>query len=104
MSLKPLITQSHESLTRTVQVFGQPWLLFSLVLLVHNVFAATQDVAIDALAVSVLPEEERGTANGFMFGGAYLGQAIGGSGALFLAGAIGFPRTPSSPCAPPSRS
>ena len=37
------------------------------------------DVAIDALAVSVLPEDERGSANGFMFAGASIGQAIGGS-------------------------
>lgn len=99
LMIATLLVAMRIELTRTVQVFGQPWLLFSLVLLVHNVFAATQDVAIDALAVSVLPEEERGTANGFMFGGAYLGQAIGGSGALFLAGAIGFPDTFLAVCA-----
>jgi MFS transporter, PAT family, beta-lactamase induction signal transducer AmpG len=67
--------------------------LFTLLILVHNVFAATQDVAIDALAVNVLREDERGLANGLMFGGAYLGQAVGGSGVLFLAPAIGFPNT-----------
>ncbi len=58
--------------------------LFTLIILVHNCFAATQDVAIDALACSVLSEKERGLANGMMFGGAYLGQAVGGSGVLFL--------------------
>jgi PAT family beta-lactamase induction signal transducer AmpG len=52
--------------------------LFTAVIFVHNVFAATQDVAIDALAVQVLRPDERGTANGFMFGGQGLGQAIGG--------------------------
>ena len=41
-------------------------------------------MAIDALAVRVLPENERGIANGFMFGASYLGQAVGGSGALLL--------------------
>ena len=55
-----------------------------MLILIHNAFAATQDVAIDALAVNVLREDERGLANGLMFGGAYLGQAIGGSGVLFL--------------------
>jgi MFS transporter, PAT family, beta-lactamase induction signal transducer AmpG len=67
--------------------------LFSAIILIHNVFSATQDVAIDALAVSVLREEERGLANGFMFGGAYLGQAIGGSGVLFLTPYLGFRST-----------
>jgi len=67
--------------------------LFTALIFVHNLFGATQDVAIDALAVNVLPEDERGRANGFMFGGAYLGQAIGGSGVLFLTPLIGFPNT-----------
>src|SRR6478736_2968746 len=54
------------------------WLL-TLVLLVHNTFAAMQDVAIDALAVNTLREDERGLANGLMFAGASVGQAVGGS-------------------------
>jgi len=41
---------------------------------VHNAFAATQDVAIDALAVDVLRQDERGLANGFMFAGASIGR------------------------------
>ena len=57
---------------------------FTLLILVHNVFAATMDVAIDALAVSTVPSNERGAANGLMFAGAYLGNALGGSGILFL--------------------
>jgi len=64
-------------------------LLITLVL-VHNFFAATQDVAIDALAINTLEESERGRANGFMFAGAYLGQALGGGGAMFVAGSYGF--------------
>lgn len=67
--------------------------LFTAIIFVHNLFGATQDVAIDALAVNVLSEEERGLANGLMFGGAYLGQAVGGSGVLFLTPLIGFPNT-----------
>src|SRR4029453_2891501 len=67
--------------------------LFTALIFLHNLFSATQDVAIDALAVSVLREDERGLANGLMFGGAYLGQAVGGSGVLFLTPYIGFPAT-----------
>jgi PAT family beta-lactamase induction signal transducer AmpG len=64
--------------------------LFTILLLIHNCFAATQDVAIDALAVSVLKEQERGLANGVMFAAAYLGQAIGGSAVLFLMDYLSF--------------
>jgi PAT family beta-lactamase induction signal transducer AmpG len=67
--------------------------LFTTIILLHNACAATQDVAIDALAVSVLPEHERGLANGFMFAGASVGQAIGGSGVLFLAAVMPFTTT-----------
>jgi PAT family beta-lactamase induction signal transducer AmpG len=67
--------------------------LFTLIIFLHNCFAATQDVAIDALACSVLAERERGVANGMMFSGAYLGQAIGGSGVLFLMPYTGLPAT-----------
>jgi PAT family beta-lactamase induction signal transducer AmpG len=64
--------------------------LFTALLLIHNVFAATQDVAIDALAVNTLRTEERGLANGLMFGGQSLGIALGGSGVLLLTPWIGF--------------
>ncbi|MCG3188804.1 MAG: hypothetical protein LKCHEGNO_00990 [Burkholderiaceae bacterium] len=67
--------------------------LFTAVLLVHNTFGAMQDVAIDALAVNTLGEHERGLANGLMFAGASIGQAIGGSGVLFLSGVTGFQST-----------
>jgi MFS transporter, PAT family, beta-lactamase induction signal transducer AmpG len=67
--------------------------LFTGVLLVHNTIAAMQDVAIDALAVNTLAEDERGLANGLMFAGAAIGQALGGAGVLFLAGYTGFQPT-----------
>jgi PAT family beta-lactamase induction signal transducer AmpG len=67
--------------------------LFTAVIFLHNCFGATQDVAIDALAVNVLPEHERGIANGFMFAGASVGQAIGGSGVLFLTAYMPFTST-----------
>jgi len=54
--------------------------LLGLMVFVHNLFNALQDVAVDALAVDLLPEEERGLANGLMYGSKYLGGAIGGAG------------------------
>ncbi len=67
--------------------------LFTAIIFLHNAFAATMDVAIDALAVNVLPEDERGAANGFMFAGASIGQTIGGSGVLFLIAFMPFAST-----------
>jgi MFS transporter, PAT family, beta-lactamase induction signal transducer AmpG len=64
--------------------------LFTALVMVINALGATQDVAIDALAVGVLHESERGTANGIMFAGAYVGAAIGGSGVLLLTKFISF--------------
>jgi MFS family permease len=64
--------------------------LFTMILLVHNTFGAIQDVAIDSLACNTLSEDERGLANGLMFAGAAVGQAVGGSGVLFLISITGF--------------
>jgi MFS transporter, PAT family, beta-lactamase induction signal transducer AmpG len=64
--------------------------IFTAILLVHNTFGAIQDVAIDSLAVNTLGEDERGLANGLMFAGASVGQAIGGSGVLFMMSYTGF--------------
>jgi PAT family beta-lactamase induction signal transducer AmpG len=58
--------------------------LLSLVLVLHNIFAATQDVAIDALACQTLKEDERGIGNGLMFAGAYAGNFVGGTCVLWL--------------------
>ncbi|MBT8449621.1 MAG: hypothetical protein KJO69_08020, partial [Gammaproteobacteria bacterium] len=59
----------------------------------HNIFAATQDVAIDSLAISSLKTNELSRGNGFMFGGQYFGIALGGAGAIALFGLIGFNMT-----------
>ncbi|MEM7167075.1 MAG: MFS transporter, partial [Planctomycetota bacterium] len=67
--------------------------LFTLIITIHNIFGATQDVAIDALAVGTLDEKERGFANGLMFAGAYTGQAIGGAGVLYLTQLVDFNMT-----------
>lgn len=67
--------------------------VLTTLIIIHNIFAATQDVAIDALAVSTLKEDERGMAGGLTFAGAYLGQIVGGACALFLVKHIGFDNT-----------
>ncbi len=67
--------------------------LFTAILLLHNTFGAMQDVAIDALAVNTLQDDERGLANGMMFAGATIGAMVGGSGVLFLSGVTGFQPT-----------
>ena len=59
------------------------------IILLHNSFAAVQDVAIDALAIGSLQPEERGRAAGLMFAGASVGQAMGGAGALAVAASWG---------------
>lgn len=64
--------------------------IFTAILLVHNTFGAIQDVAIDSLAVNTLTEDERGLANGLMFAGAAVGQAVGGSGVLFAMAYVPF--------------
>ena len=64
------------------------WLLLMVTL--HNVFCATQDVAIDSLAVSTLKSDERARGNGFMFAGQYFGIMLGGGGAVFMSGLLGF--------------
>ncbi len=64
------------------------WLLVMVTL--HNFFCATQDVAIDSLAVSTLEVDERARGNGFMFAGQYFGIMLGGGGAVFVSGLFGF--------------
>lgn len=40
-------------------------------------FTTFQDVSVDSLSVDLIPDDERGRANGFMFGGQAIGTAIG---------------------------
>ena len=63
-------------------------LLLAMIVL-NNLFCATQDVAIDSLAVRTLRENELARGNGFMFGGQYAGIALGGGGAIFVFGQWG---------------
>lgn len=65
-----------------------PGPLAGLVLLA-NIFVSMQDVAVDALAVDLLDESERATANGLMYGSSYLGTAIGGAGLGYVVAVFG---------------
>ncbi len=58
-------------------------------ILFANVFISLQDVAVDALAVDLLAENERGRANGLMYASNYLGTAIGGAGLGLLVSQFG---------------
>jgi MFS transporter, PAT family, beta-lactamase induction signal transducer AmpG len=52
--------------------------------------AASQDIATDGLAVTILEPHERGIGNGIQNAGNKLGAIIGGGGMLVLLGAIGW--------------
>lgn len=64
--------------------------LLSGVLFIHNVFAAMQDVAVDALAVDVLQADERGRANSVMWACKSAGVAAGGGGGTVIAKYLGW--------------
>jgi len=56
--------------------------LVSAMVFLHNCFAALQDVAVDGLAVDILPANETGRANSIMWAGKTVGVAIGGGSAV----------------------
>ena len=49
----------------------------AIILAIHNIFVATQDVATDALAADSLNTESLGKANGLMWGSKVFGRGIG---------------------------
>lgn len=61
----------------------------ALLLLAHAVAAATQDVAIDALAIATIPEAERARTTGWMQAGMLVGRALFGGLALSLEAVVG---------------
>lgn len=54
--------------------------MLAWMILIHTVFNSMQDVAVDALAVDLLDDDERGRANGLMYACKYGGVVIGGAG------------------------
>jgi len=65
--------------------------LISAVLFLHNTFAALQDVAVDGLAVDLLPLAERGSVNSVMWAAKLGGVALGGGGGTLVAKYLGWP-------------
>lgn len=70
--------------------FSRQFKAFAAAMMLVNLFAALQRIAVNALACTILTEKERGTANGMMYAGAYLGQILGGSGIILLAAVVEF--------------
>ncbi|NET09397.1 MAG: MFS transporter, partial [Symploca sp. SIO2B6] len=64
-------------------------LMFGLLLLIAT-FAASQDIATDALAVGLLEPRERGWGNGIQMAGNYLGAILGGGVMLILLNRLGW--------------
>ncbi|HSH16635.1 MAG TPA: MFS transporter, partial [Verrucomicrobiae bacterium] len=62
-----------------------------ILLILHAFAAATQDVAVDALALRIVPEADRGRLNGGMQAGMLVGRSVFGGGALVLSVHLGWP-------------
>lgn len=60
---------------------------------VINAFSATQDVAVDGMAIDILPEDERGRANAFMAAGQVAGFSAYGALCGTLLPVVGLPVT-----------
>ncbi|MFT3695341.1 MAG: MFS transporter [Kofleriaceae bacterium] len=58
--------------------------LIARTVFVHTIFNSMQDVAVDALAVDLLEENERGRANGLMYASKWGGGMLGGWGISHL--------------------
>ncbi|MBO0932087.1 MFS transporter [Fibrella aquatilis] len=54
--------------------------LLGLTFLIHSTVASVQDASVDAMAISTIPEHERGRINAFMRGGFLAGTALGAAG------------------------
>ena len=54
--------------------------LLGLTFLIHSTVASVQDASVDAMAISTIPEHERGRINAFMRGGFLAGIALGAAG------------------------
>ncbi len=63
---------------------------WSGLLLLHAFAAATQDVAIDAMAINCVPEDERGRINGCMQAGMLLGRSLFGGMAIVIGARFGW--------------
>lgn len=51
----------------------------SVAFLIHGLFSSVQDASVDAMAISLIPESERGRVNAFMRAGLMVGYGAGGA-------------------------
>ena len=86
MALTLLAMLAIDDLAENVHLLA--WMVF-----LHNCFNALQDVAVDALAVDLLDDEERGKVNGYMWAAKWVGLGIGGAGTGFVLAAVGLKGT-----------
>jgi len=70
---------------------GETFAWWFALLLTHAVCAATQDVAIDALALKAADERARGKLTAAMQAGMLVGRSLFGGGAILVAGYAGWP-------------
>lgn len=64
--------------------------LLGMAFLAHSVFASVQDTSVDALAISTIPEHERGRINAAMRGGYLAGLGLAGAAFSYLINRHGF--------------
>jgi PAT family beta-lactamase induction signal transducer AmpG len=72
---------------------GQSMVLLFAGVLMANFFAASQDIATDALAVDLLSEKERGFGNGVQVAGYRVGMIVGGGLLLVVFEQLGWERS-----------
>lgn len=66
---------------------------WGVLLFLHSLCAATQDVSVDALVINIVPKHEKGMLNGYMQAGMLLGRSTFGGVALIFIPQIGLPAT-----------
>lgn len=64
--------------------------VLSFTFLAHSLFASVQDASVDAMAITVTPDGERGRVNAFMRGGILFGTGVGAAGLGYLIRYSGF--------------
>lgn len=64
--------------------------IITLIFVTHSIAASVQDAAVDATAISIVPESQMGKTNAFMRLGMLLGTAIGAAGFSSILHAYGF--------------
>lgn len=62
----------------------------SVAFLIHGLFASVQDASVDAMAISLIPESERGRINAFMRAGLMFGSGVGAAAWSVLIHRYGF--------------